>query len=168
MQPVLKKETSLKNTRVADTSGFCVGIIIGVTEEGRALVDYHGNLAGPIEARSILDRPSEKCSTMEGSIPVLLYFEKGNPGLPIVVGIIHDTLYPAVSQDEVLRQLKQPSHNMIDSKTIFFNAQDEIVLHCGKSSVTLNKDGKVIVKGKKIISRASETNKIKGATVSIN
>ncbi|MCC6418741.1 MAG: hypothetical protein IT429_10940, partial [Gemmataceae bacterium] len=49
-----------------------------------------------------------------------------------------------------------------------FDAKEEIVLRCGKSSITLRKDGKVVVLGAEVVSRASGTNKIKGAAVRIN
>jgi hypothetical protein len=49
-----------------------------------------------------------------------------------------------------------------------FDAKDEIQLRCGKSSVTLRKDGKIEIKGTQIVSRASGVNRIKGASVAIN
>ncbi len=47
-------------------------------------------------------------------------------------------------------------------------ASDEIRLTCGKSSLVLRRDGTVIVRGVTIVSRASQSNKIRGGTVSIN
>jgi hypothetical protein len=64
--------------------------------------------------------------------------------------------------------LDRPSEAILDGQRIVFDAQNEIVLRCGKSSLTLRKDGKVVVRGTEIVSRASRTNKIKGAAVQIN
>ena len=48
------------------------------------------------------------------------------------------------------------------------DAEREIVLRCGDSSITLTRAGKVIIKGKYILNRSSGYNKIKGAAVEIN
>ncbi len=49
-----------------------------------------------------------------------------------------------------------------------FNAAEKIEFRCGASTVTMNKNGKIVVRGRNITSRASEAQKIKGATVNIN
>jgi hypothetical protein len=48
------------------------------------------------------------------------------------------------------------------------SAEREIVLHCGDASITLTRAGKVIIKGRYLISRSSGYNKVKGAAVEIN
>jgi hypothetical protein len=53
-------------------------------------------------------------------------------------------------------------------KTLVIEAQHELVLRCGKSSLTLTREGKIIVKGVKIVSRASQRNSIKGAQIDLN
>jgi hypothetical protein len=49
-----------------------------------------------------------------------------------------------------------------------FEATEEISITCGKSSITLRKDGRVVIKGTDLVSRAARTNKIRGAAVKIN
>jgi len=49
-----------------------------------------------------------------------------------------------------------------------FNAEKEIELCCGKSSLIMKKDGRIVIKGIQLVSRASGVNKIKGAAVRIN
>ena len=56
----------------------------------------------------------------------------------------------------------------VDASALDLEASDEIRLTCGKSSLVLRRDGTVIVRGVKIVSRASQSNKIRGGTVSIN
>jgi hypothetical protein len=46
--------------------------------------------------------------------------------------------------------------------------RDEVVLRCGQGSITLRADGKIVIKGTQLVSRASDTNKIRGASVQIN
>jgi hypothetical protein len=49
-----------------------------------------------------------------------------------------------------------------------FTAEREIVFRCGKASITLTCEGKVIVRGTHIVSRSSGVNRIKGAYVELN
>jgi hypothetical protein len=168
MQTAATKLTDLNELQSHDAIGFRVGQIVRITKEGRAVVDYPDNTAGPVETRSVVDSQSKHHKSSEESIPVLLAFERGDPTLPIIVGIIHDTLYPKFPSQEIALPIQRPRDAILDGKKIVFDAKEEIVLRCGKSSVTLKKDGKVVVKGTQIISRASAINNIKGASVRIN
>lgn len=147
---------------------FCVGYIIQITAGGKALVDYPGNPRGPVEARSVVGGPRSGDDDSPESIPVLLLFENGDLTLPIIVGFIHDTLYPTAPHEEVILSMERPRDVVLDGKRMIFEAKEEIMLRCGKSSVTLRKDGEIVVKGTQIISRASGRHKIKGGSVSIN
>ena len=53
-------------------------------------------------------------------------------------------------------------------REVKINAEERIELRCGESSITMDKEGQVVVKGVKIVSRAKKANKIKGGTVLIN
>ena len=129
----------------------CVGRIVSITREGEALVDYPGNQIGPIHARLAVpdsfDKPGQS---------VLLIFENQDPTLPIIAGVIRDKV-----SDSGLMPTR-------DKDELVLRADKELTLVCGKSSVTLVNDGRIIVKGAEIMSRASGTNKIRGASVKIN
>ena len=47
-------------------------------------------------------------------------------------------------------------------------AEREIVLKCGKASITLTRAGKVIIRGAYVLSRSSGVNRIVGGSVQIN
>lgn len=47
-------------------------------------------------------------------------------------------------------------------------AEREIVLRCGKASITLTREGKIILRGTYISSRSSGVNRIKGGSVQLN
>ncbi len=78
---------------------------------------------------------------------------------PIVIDLIRDSLEP---------NYESPIHRVLDGDTLVLEAGRQITLKCGKSTITLTKDGKVVVRGTKVISRASSVNKIKGSTVLVN
>jgi hypothetical protein len=56
----------------------------------------------------------------------------------------------------------------LDGQRIVLEAEQEIVLRCGKGSLTLTADGRIVMKGVEITSRAQRTHKIRGAVVNIN
>jgi Domain of unknown function (DUF6484) len=127
-----------------------VGRIVRVSLNGEVFVEYPGNEDGPIRARmalSALERTAES---------VLLVFENGDRKLPIIVGVIRD------------RAVELSAAHTDPGDEFVLEARKNILLVCGKSSIRLQKDGRIILKGVKILSRASESNKIRGASVEIN
>jgi hypothetical protein len=92
---------------------------------------------------------------------------------PVILGIVTQRLWDKTDANnarEAHAKLSNLSSTSVelDKRTLDLEAADEIRLTCGKSSLVLRRDGTVVVRGVKIVSRASESNKIKGGTVSIN
>lgn len=56
----------------------------------------------------------------------------------------------------------------IGDKRIEIEGQDEVILRCGQASITLRRNGRVIVRGTYVESRSKGTNRIKGGVVLIN
>jgi len=56
----------------------------------------------------------------------------------------------------------------VDGKRVVIEGQDEVVLRCGQASITLRRNGKVVVRGTYLETRATGTNRIKGGSVQIN
>jgi hypothetical protein len=57
---------------------------------------------------------------------------------------------------------------VINGRRLVLDARDEIVLRCGRSTIELRVDGKIIIRGTHLLSRSSGINRIKGGAVSIN
>lgn len=150
------------------TKDYCVGTLIKVDDTGRPVVDFHNNENGPLIARTLVQIPLQSEYPDKHSQSVLLIFEKGDPRSPIIAGFVHETLYS--KNDEISFPLhhSDPKELIVDKKRISFNAYDEVVIRCGKSSLNLHKNGKVVMKGVQITTRASQANKIRGANVNIN
>ena len=97
---------------------------------------------------------------------VLLVFEGGNPTRPIITGFIQEQ---PVSQPATMTLTREAVDEVqVDQARVCLEARQEIVLRCGRSSITLRADGKIVIKGREIVSRAASANKIKGSTVRIN
>lgn len=152
----------------AGSGDFCVGEIVQITEDGWAFVDFHGNLMGPVVARLAAEVPPGMDSEDLKKVPVLLVFEKGNPGLPIIVGFVRDRLSRRNTGANGSAAPGKLREIIVDGERLLLDAKREIVLRCGKGSITINRQGRIVVKGTQVVSRASQSNKIKGASVSIN
>jgi hypothetical protein len=130
-----------------------VGKIVTVTPAGRVHVDFPGNSGGPREARTVIRISREELIRVRPGTPILLVFEDGDMSRPIVVGLIHDTLV---------------APNAEVKKKLLLEAEEEVSIRCGHSAVTLARNGKVVVRGRNLVSRSSGSNKIRGASVDIN
>lgn len=51
---------------------------------------------------------------------------------------------------------------------LVLEARRNLTLRCGDGSITLREDGKILIKGKDLVSHAQRVNRIKGGSVSIN
>ncbi|HYO66572.1 MAG TPA: DUF6484 domain-containing protein [Archangium sp.] len=153
--------------------GTRLGWLVGSDAEGHFLVDYDGNHAGPLVARrTIAFEQQELRDAIAVRRKAVLLFENGNPRLPLVVGIEH-VRSPTPLTDAVLAvsdpaPAKQPVEAHVDGQRVVIEGKDEIVLQCGQASITLRRNGKVIIKGTYVESHASDTQRIKGGSVQIN
>jgi len=101
-------------------------------------------------------------------LEVLLLFEDGDPALPIVVGRLDA---PAEGVLSLLRERPEPKRRreaVVDGDRVTIVADKEIVLKCGEGSITIRKDGKIVVQGTHLLSRSKGPHRIKGARVDIN
>ncbi len=141
-----------------------VGKLVEVDNEGRAIVDYKGNASGPLMARTTITIPPSQAVAGQR---LLLVFEDNRYDQPVIIGIVSNRLVANADQTVTLPN-GVPDAAVVDGKKVRFDAKQEIQLVCGKSSILLRADGKVVIKGKNILNRAQESNKIKGARIGIN
>ena len=83
---------------------------------------------------------------------VVLQFERGDLRRPFVLGVVDPRAHadaPAAGRQVV-------------------EADGELEMRCGKASLTLREDGKIVLRGTHVVSRASAVNRIKGGAVHIN
>lgn len=154
----------------AETDGIRLGYVVKVDRNATILVDFPGNRAGPLPAMisSSVD-PRELCPSSYPARRIILGFDNSDPCSPIILGFLREPEDQLSASSPNLKLITdQPEDIVVDGKKLVFRANQEIVLHCGKGSVTIRADGKVIIKGTNVVSRASVTNKIKGGSVRIN
>jgi hypothetical protein len=155
---------------VESFSGHRIGRIVAISEEGQASVDFPGNPSGPLAARSILDAAApaidDRATLVDAA--VVLIFENEDPRLPIICGLVRDRLRPKPAVPTLTLDKKALRDVLVDGRQLVFEAQQQILLRCGKSSVLLRRDGKVVVRGTHLLSRSSGPNKIKGGSIDLN
>lgn len=61
-----------------------------------------------------------------------------------------------------------PDEARIDGRRVLIEGAEEIVLQCGKASLTLRRDGKIVLRGVNVVSEADQVQRIRGGTVKIN
>lgn len=140
-----------------------VGHLVAVDERGCAWVDFgdgHRPMAASVAFTATRDQLEH---VMAVKAPVVVY---GNAeGLQVVavvgVALAAPTSPPAATQSPAIEA-------DVDGQRVRLSGEKEVVIACGKSSITLRANGRVIIKGMQIESYSEGTNRIKGGQVRIN
>jgi hypothetical protein len=155
-----------------------IGRLINLDAKGNPMVDYDNNPDHfPQVAVATLAIHRQHLGRQ-----VALLFAGGDMRRPVLMGLIHnpldDLLESFASSDQepvgVLdvqlnnQALAQEDAINVDGRRVLIQGQEEILLKCGESSITLTKAGKIIIRGKYLLSRASGVNRILGGSVQVN
>jgi hypothetical protein len=165
LQRDVSTSTIHKTSEVDRLDGVVIGILVGLNDAGEPLIDYPANPAGVhIPARSAVP-----LGTGEMGRAVALLFEAGDPHKPIVMGLIqHAEKRPVPTAESLRSEAGNPIDAVVDGERLIFTAKKEIVLRCGKASITLTRAGKVLIRGAYLLSRSSGVNRIKGGSIQLN
>jgi hypothetical protein len=138
-----------------------VGTLTGFDELGRPLVSLRGEAGEPpLHVRSIL-----RLDESQVGREVVLAFAAADRQQPIVIGVLQESGAAKPQSTDVKPPGITPS---LDGETLLLNAKREIVLRCGRASITLTRAGKILLRGAYLLSRSSGVNRIKGGSVQIN
>jgi len=105
---------------------------------------------------------------------VLLWLDNSQPLRGVIVGRIDPVNPAAVSRTAATGEQRWEPRDVSRETTGFrfstlvIEADEELVLRVGDSSITIRKDGKILIKGTDLVSHAKRMNRIKGGAVSIN
>lgn len=136
--------------------GVVTGLLAGFDEAGAPMVDFHLNSSGNLlQARSIVP-----LSDGDSGREAILMFDGGEPTQPIIMGLVQQSPPSQTESRHIAIEA--------DDERVVITAQKEIVLQCGKASITMTRAGKVLIRGAYLLSRSSGVNRIKGGSVQIN
>lgn len=144
-----------------------IATIVSITNEN--IPEIRLTAGGPVMAARLamsVTRQRLELAVAERHQTVVL-FEGGDRSKPLVVGFIE----PVVPDMPVEADGAKPAPVIeadVDGKRVRVTAQDEIVLQCGSASITLRRNGRVIVRGTYVETHSDGTNRIKGGQVQIN
>lgn len=139
----------------APNVGALIGLLVAI-DAGRPTVEFDAGQGLCRASARVLQDMVPGTQLWAVGQTVLLMLERGDATQPIIVGRVADTL-------------PQPDAPVdIHAEELNFEGREQVVLRCGEASITLRADGQVLIKGSRLLSRASESNKIRGATVLIN
>jgi hypothetical protein len=159
LRPLVEAQPA-KATQAGAPAGMIIGELIAITNEGRTpLVLYPGQSgSAAVAARTTIDLHGPHIGRK-----VVLMFEGGDAARPIVTGVLRDN-------DEGWPLAEKPGDVQIDAdgQRLIVSAKEQVVLQCGKASITLTKAGKVLIQGTYVLSRSTGAHRIKGGSVQIN
>ena len=134
-----------------------MGSLLSFDENGCPLIDYEGNEGGaPRAALSCLDLAAENAGC-----EVAIGFLNNDKSRPLILGVIR-------RRHQVSRAKSPTPPVMPAGVEMTISADQELVLKCGKASITLTRDGKILLSGEYVVSRSYGVNRIQGASVQIN
>jgi hypothetical protein len=148
----------------AQPAAACLGRVVSLGTTGAVNVEFPGS-GGAVAARVALPADAgQLLAAVKSSQPVVLVFENGDPALPIITGFIQPPLTGTAADSPESRVIEAD----VDGKRVRIVAQDEIVLECGNASITLRRNGRIVIRGTYVETYSEGTNRIKGGQVRIN
>jgi hypothetical protein len=142
----------------ARIEGVVVGRVTGILPTGLPEVTFDECPGVRLAARSIAPVSAEDVGRA-----CALMFEGADPDKPILMGLMFSPSASASTSEP----LPEPSVEQ-NGERVVFEAEKEIVLRCGKASITLTRTGKILIRGAYLLARSSGVNRIQGGSVQIN
>lgn len=145
------------------TAGVSVQTLAGLGAGGQVLLDGPGAVQ---TARTVV-----RLSPAMVGRQVLVVHEAAGP---IVTGVIQDgsdapaDALDAVHAADAPDAGTPPFELEVDGERVVVDARRQLVLRCGQASITLTREGKILLRGTYISSRASGVHRISGGSVELN
>ena len=144
-----------------------VGRVVAFTR-GEVCVDFEGNRRGSLTCRvsAAIDEAALERAAREKQ-DALLLFEGGDPARPVLVAVLRS----ATPMIDALLAGPLPAAQKVarvDGRRVELEGREEVVLRCGKASLTLRADGRVVLRGVNVVTQADAVQKIRGGKVEIN
>ncbi len=149
---------------------LAIAVLVGFSEEGVPLVRFNFEAKKEFEAISTV---SVNPGMLGCQVAVMMVVGSQQP---VIVGIIKNALDAVLENTAVEEPESAAEQNSIDNlktstvdgKRVLIEGEEEIVLKCGESSITLTKAGKILIRGKYLLNRSSGVNRIMGGSVQVN
>jgi hypothetical protein len=148
-------------TRALQPAGWsvCLGLVTAWDDQGPT-VDYPGNGRGPTRAGLTTAGPRLRAVPAAIGREAVLLIDPLGGGAPVLLGLLQRPGAGEAERDAVEAR--------VDGRRVEIEGRDEIVLKCGEASITLRRNGRVVIRGAQVETRAAGLNRIRGGSVAIN
>lgn len=149
------------SAEVASAASIHRAIVLETQREGTAVVQCEGHHHDPLTCDLLVVGGSQGGRVTSGDL-VLVWWSGLDDERAVVIGRIGATLPdpPAPPSPD-----SEP-HGMVEE--LVLEARQSLTLRVGDGSITIRADGKILIKGKDLVSHAQRVNRIKGGSVAIN
>ena len=156
-EDLLAKSTQQDDANIG-RHAVAVGELLALLDNGHTpLVAVDAGSAAASRGRTTVDLHGDHVGQQ-----VVVLFEDGDRQRPIVVGVLR------TDRTEAPPELVGDVDVSADGERMIVSARRELVLRCGKASITLRRDGTVHIVGERILSRATGPNRVQGGSVQLN
>jgi hypothetical protein len=140
----------------AKTPAVTLGRLVGVGSEGQPWIDLpaYGRTGAAAKTTVPLG------ASLVGR-EVVVSFLDGNCDQPVVTGVVQRAGDAAAAGPVSLDAI-------VDGERVLLTGRREVVLRCGKASIALAADGRVVIKGVSFLATSSGLHRIRGGAVQIN
>ena len=124
-----------------------------------------GAIAAILETGEILVRPlcdpgrEVLCDYMSADVSSRVELQEGDP-------VLFAMLPEASGKGCVLGKVGAYAPPL--KKHLELEADEDLTIRCGKGSITIEKSGRILIKGVEIVSHAQKGNRIRGASIKLN
>ena len=134
-----------------------IGRLLEVERSASAVVEFT-TADGPRHVAALSTVPLRPTDIGRRAV---LAFVAGELDRPIVLGLL--------AEADGLQDATESAAEVSDEPDeLVLTANRQIVLRCGKATLTLTRAGKILLRGTYLLARSSGVNRIKGASVQIN
>jgi hypothetical protein len=135
-----------------------LGKLVGWDEAG-PLIDLGDGGRGPVRARVLSGVARPRPGSELAGQDVVVLVDGRSATAPVLLGLLQPFDGGAATADVEAR---------VDGRRVELEGRDEVVLTCGQASITLRRNGRILIRGVHVETRARGVNRIKGGSVAIN
>jgi hypothetical protein len=159
LSPLLRRKSQVGSDGAITTTAMALGELLALVDDGITPLIRLANQ--PQGRATIASSIVELHGRLIGS-KLLIGFIENDRDSPVVLGVL--TGHANWSTTESHPQVEVDA----DGKRLFISAREELVLRCGKASITLTKAGKVLVDGTYVSVHSTGVHRIKGGSIELN
>jgi hypothetical protein len=159
---------TLKKSENPELLGNQLAHVVASEEPGTILVQWGNCAPTPARYQDGLDIHKLTGPENEGR-EVMITFLANDVTQPVITcilgNVVNDMVQRALTANMGNKAIEELFRN---GETVITAAKKQLTLTCGKSTMILKADGKIILKGESFLSRSTAQSKIKGGSVDIN